>query len=183
MAAPIIAIRKAVIAALKAAHLECGDDEFQVFDTPVFGLEPDEVPCIQVTARKTSGARVALNSQVYDNTHSLVIRVIARAAGHSDTMEADIADALATADDEIQQLLLSTWRTWAPMAKNVEFVESDGLPKFEGDALMAKLDLVFNVVLEARRVTTPPTAPHTAHVEDSPKPKTDAGWEVTGAAE
>lgn len=179
MSAPIIAIRKAVVAALDGAGIECLGEPYQVFDSPVFGLDPaDEVPCIQVSMLRVSGERKTLATQFYDMTYTLVIRVIARGASDSATLEADVADALADADEDIQNLLLATWKDWAPDAKSVTYSDSDGLPKFETDALMAKLDIVFNVVLEARRTNFVPTGLHSIHTEISPKPKATAGWEA-----
>jgi len=178
--AAITTIRKAAVTTLSAAHLTCDGVEFAVEDCPIYGTDPDEVPTLQVALHKIQGERKSTTTQVYDKSHMLMVSAVVGITAEETDDIADVqtklADALADADDDIQNALLPTWRIWAAGASKVDYLKSELMAADDGSGHFGRVDVMFSVQVE-RRFGTTPTTVGKIHVEDSPKPKTDAGWE------
>lgn len=178
--AAISTIRKAAVTALQNAHLTCDGVEFAVEDCPIYGTDPDEVPTIQVALHKIQGERKSTSSQVYDRSHMLMVSAVVGITADETDDVADIqtklADALVDADDDIQATLLPSWRTWAAGASKVDYLTSELNAADDGSGHFGRVDVMFSVTTE-RRFTVTPTGMNKVHVEDSPTPKTTAGWE------
>jgi len=175
---PIIAIRKAAITTLRAAGLQCGTQTYQIFDTPVFGSDPQEIPCIQVSWAEGSGIRKSESSQRYDADHKLMVRAIVEINGSVDNPEVDLADACATVAIEIKDTLLPGWRSWADGARRVDWTTTKLYQEAEGDSYHASVVVAFSIDIEESHTQAVPAGTVKIHTEVSPKPKTTAGWEV-----
>jgi hypothetical protein len=180
MAAPINAIRKAVVTALENAALTCNGIAFTVQDCPVYSTDPDEAPVLQVSVVGASGTKAAVNNQVYDNDYQIMVSAICAIESDDGDELADVetllADAMADADYDVQHALLPSWRTWAAGASKVEYAESKMYSAGEGSGHYGRVDIALTVTVQVRHGVTP-TGSSKVRVEISPTPKTTAGWE------
>lgn len=173
MSALITTIRKAAVAALKAAPLVVGGVTIpadKIFDSPSYDLDDiEDVPAMAVYLTSVKADRSSLTSQTYDKTYQLVVEVVLEAA-----TDVVLADLKSEAEEEINKCLLVN-RAWSLGARSVEQDGAEFRKSVPSRTRCAGVNISYLISINTAYAATL-TGGSSAVVHDSPKPKTTAGW-------